>query len=121
MSVSVTRKPTGMPSIDRPLRPTPPFQTRAPPVEPAAEDVYRFSPEMPIIVSETERVLLPEDPYSGEETDEEDHEVRIQTSWHHRAMLNDARRRLYRDYQDTDWSGLERKERRMRQSLERRG
>lgn len=121
MSVSVTRKPTGMPSIDRPLRPTPPFQTRAPPIEPAAEDVYRFSPEMPIIVSETERVLIPEETYSGEETDEEDHEVRIQTSWHHRAMLNDARRRLYRDYQDTDWLGLERKERRMRQSLERRG
>ena len=37
---------------------------------------------------------------SGDETDPEDHEARIRTSWHHRALLGDENRILYTEPED---------------------
>lgn len=37
----------------------------------------------------------PSDIDSGEETDPDDHEARIQSSWHHRALLGDENRIRY--------------------------
>lgn len=78
------------------LRPTPAFVRTTAPVE--EEEPFRFG---------TPVLYVPEIPTaddSGSETDEEDHETRIQSSWHHRALLGDEGRLLYTDYQDTDWS-----------------
>lgn len=44
----------------------------------------------------------PSDIDSGDETDEYDHEERIRSSWHHRALLGDENRVLYTDYKDTE-------------------
>ena len=44
---------------------------------------------------------------SGDETDPEDHETRIRSSWHHRALLGDEDRILYNDFKDTDFEEIE--------------
>ena len=44
---------------------------------------------------------------SGDETDPEDHEARIRSSWHHRALLGDENRIRYDDFQDTDFDALQ--------------
>ena len=51
------------------------------------------------------------------ETDEEDMELCIQSSWYYRARLGDENRILYNDYQDIDWE-LEEAKREHRHSLE---
>ena len=67
------------------------------------EEEFRFSRE-PIVC---ERENLPSDIDSGEETPEEDHETRILSSWHHRALLGDEHRLLYTDGMDTDFDAIE--------------
>ena len=69
------------------------------------DDLDAFFFSGPILI---ERETIPFD--SGEETDEEDHEERIKTSWHHRALLGDENRILYTDFQDTDWDEMDRLE-----------
>ena len=86
------------------LRPTPSFSLHSD-LKNIDDTDFVFSRE-PIIISENERVIIPMDCYSGDETDEEDHETRIQSSWHHRALLGDENRILYTDGQDTDWDSL---------------
>ena len=39
---------------------------------------------------------------SGDETDPEDHEARLQSSWHHRALLGDENRIRYPESEDDD-------------------
>ena len=86
------------------LRPSVPV-LKPPPFDSAEEEDFVFS-KIPIL--ETENV--PSDIGSGDETDEEDHETRILSSWHHRAMLGDENRLLYTDFQDTDWEALQQEE-----------
>lgn len=43
----------------------------------------------------------PSDIDSGDETDEDDHEGRICSSWHHRALLGDRNRMIYTDLKDS--------------------
>ena len=63
---------------------------------PEVNEEWTFSRE-PIVVSE-DFYEIPSEIDSGEETDPEDHETRIQSSWHHRALLSDEDRLLYTDY-----------------------
>lgn len=44
----------------------------------------------------------PSDIDSGDETDEYDHEERIRSSWHHRALIGDEDRVMYTDHKDTE-------------------
>lgn len=89
------------------LRPSTPFQTI--PSRITSQDEFVFSVH-PIIVLDSERVDIPDDIDSGDETDEEDHEARIVSSWHHRALLGDEDRVLYTDFGDTDWDAVEEQE-----------
>lgn len=66
--------------------------------------IFRFSVH-PLIV----RVDPPSNENSGDETDPEDHEARIQSSWHHRARLGDEDQNRYDDFQDTDFDALQKK------------
>lgn len=61
---------------------------------------FRFSRDP--IVYRPSSTPLPSDIDSGDETDENDHETRIRSSWHHRALLGDENRVLYTDFKDTD-------------------
>ena len=65
---------------------------------------FRFSPK-PIVVNVA--TPPPSDIDSGDETDPEDHEARIRSSWHHRALLGDETRILYTDFLDTDFEQVE--------------
>ena len=80
------------------LRPTPTFVAKK---EQLCEDEpFRFGNVIFV------RPSIPVAEDSGCETDEEDHEARIQSSWHHRARLGDENRILYTDHKDTDFSAL---------------
>ena len=81
------------------LRPTPPFVRE----QFVATDTFRFLRD-PILVRPETRP--PQDGDSGEDTDPEDHESRIQTSWHHRAKLGDENRVKYTDFADTDFEAV---------------
>lgn len=87
------------------LRSKTPSTTNTQPVQ--TNEPFVFSTE-PIIV--THLYDVPSDVDSGDETDEYDHEERIQSSWHHRALLGDENRVLYTDNQDTDFDALLEKE-----------
>ena len=63
--------------------------------EPTKE--WTFSRE-PILARRENFYELASDIDSGEETDPEDHESNIQSSWHHRALLGDENRLLYTDF-----------------------
>lgn len=65
---------------------------RTPKMDDLAE--FRFS-RQPIIVDI--HSPPPSDLDSGDETDPEDQETRIQSSWHHRALLGDETRVMYHD------------------------
>ena len=84
------------------LRPTPLFVHAHSPIE--SNDDFVFSKE-PILVQPYDD--LPSDVESGDETDPEDHEARIRSSWHHRALIGDENRILYTDFQDTDFDAVE--------------
>ena len=86
------------------LRPTPMFVQAT--ASSMRDDDFVFS-RHPIIVSSY--VDIPSDIDSGDETDPEDHEARIRTSWHHRALLGDENRTLYNDFKDTNFEDIEKK------------
>lgn len=88
------------------------LRPRVPPSDPApvetGEDLDRrlmrdfvFSPE-PLLYDPTQEIKQQSALVSsGEDTDPEDYEARIQSSWHHRALLGDENRTLHRETEDT--------------------
>lgn len=85
------------------LRPQTTFKMPQQALHTHIEEEFRFSCKR--IVCEQED--FPSDIDSGEESPEEDHETRIQSSWHHRALLGDENRLLYTDGMDTDFDAIE--------------
>ena len=82
------------------LRPQPTWSPAAPSPPVSDDDLFVFG--TPILYDPVDelRTLCAMIDDSGDETDPEDHETRIRSSWHHRALLGDEKRLLYRPSDD---------------------
>lgn len=80
------------------LRP-PPFVRKT--EHPTANtEPFRFSRE-PIVSTVEDHLTLEPEIESGEETPDDEHETRILSSWHHRALLDDDDRTLHVEESDS--------------------